>query len=150
MSIVRWDPWTTLPSLQDRINRIFEEAFPKPSAAKEGEFELADWRPVVDTYEQNDTFVIKAELPGIKKEDVSIDIKDNILTLKGERSHEADIQEKNYYRKERSYGKFYRAFTLPDAVDPNRIDASYKDGVLSVTLPKGEKAKPKLIDVKIQ
>jgi HSP20 family protein len=148
MSIVRWDPWTTLPSLQDRINRIFEEAFPKASAAKEGEFALSDWRPVVDTYEENDAIVIKAELPGVKKEDVSIDIKDNILTLKGERSHKADIKEENYYRRERSYGKFHRAFTLPDAVDPNRIDASYKDGVLKITLPKAEETRAKKIDIK--
>ncbi len=148
MSIVRWDPWTTLPSLQERINRIFEEAFPKSSTVKDEAFAIADWRPLVDTYEENGAIVIKAEIPGVKKEDVSIDIKDNVLTLKGERSHEAEIKEENYYRRERSYGKFHRAFTLPDAVDPNRIDASYKDGVLKITIPKAEEPTAKKIEIK--
>jgi HSP20 family protein len=147
MAIVRWDPWTTLPTLQDRINRIFEEAFPR-SSAKEGEFALADWRPAVDTYEENNNIVIKAELPGVKKENVTIDIKDNMLTLKGERSEETEVKEENYYRKERSYGKFHRAFTLPDAVDPNKIEASFKDGVLKISIPKAEEAKSKKIEIK--
>jgi HSP20 family protein len=147
MAIIRWDPWTTLPTLQDRINRIFEEAFPKGSA-KEGELALVDWRPAVDTYEEGNNIVIKAELPGVKKEDVSIDIKDNVLTLKGERSQETEVREENYYRKERSYGKFHRAFTLPDAVEPNKIDASFKDGVLKITIPKTEETKTKKIEIK--
>jgi HSP20 family protein len=147
MAIVRWDPWTTLPTLQDRINRIFEEAFPR-SSAKEGDFALADWRPAVDTYEENNNIVIKAELPGVKKENVTIDIKDNMLTLKGERTEETEVKEENYYRKERSYGKFHRAFTLPDAVDPNKIEASFKDGVLKISIPKAEEAKTKKIEIK--
>jgi HSP20 family protein len=147
MAIVRWDPWTTLPTLQDRINRIFEEAFPR-SSAKEGEFALADWRPAVDTFEENNNIVIKAELPGVKKENVTIDIKDNMLTLKGERSEETEVKEENYYRKERSYGKFHRAFTLPDAVDANKIEASFKDGVLKISIPKAEEAKTKKIEIK--
>jgi HSP20 family protein len=147
MAIVRWDPWTTLPTLQGRINRIFEEAFPRTSS-KEGEFALADWRPAVDTYEEDNNIVIKAELPGIKKENVAIDIKDNVLTLKGERSEETEVKEENYYRKERSYGKFHRAFTLPDAVDPNKIEASYKDGVLKITIPKAEATASKKIEIK--
>lgn len=147
MAIVRWDPWTTLPSLQDRINRIFEEAFPR-GTAKDSEFATTDWRPAVDTYEEGNNIVIKAELPGVKKEDITIDVKDNVLTLKGERSAESEVKEENYYRREQSYGKFFRAFTLPDAVDPSRIEANCKDGVLKISIPKAEKAKTKKIDIK--
>jgi len=126
---------------------MFEEVFPR-TATKESEFALADWRPAVDTYEEGNNIVIKAELPGVKKEDVSIDIKDNILTLRGERSSETEVKEENYYRKERSHGKFHRAFTLPDAVNPNNIEANYKDGILKITLPKSQEAKSKKIEIK--
>ena len=148
MALVRWDPWTTLPTLQDRINRLFEDAFPAHGAGREDEMSLLDWRPTVDTYEEGENIVIKADLPGVKKEDVSIDVKDNVLTLKGERKHEENINEENYYRRESSYGKFQRAFTLPDAVDPNKIEASYKDGTLKITVPKAEERKAKKIEIK--
>jgi HSP20 family protein len=146
MAIVRWDPGTTLPTLQDRINRIFEEAFPR-GAAKDTEFAPADWRPAVDTYEEGNNIVIKAELPGVKKEDITIDIKDNVLSLKGERSAETEVKEENYYRREQSYGKFFRAFTLPDAVDPGKIEASCKDGVLKISIPKAEQARTRKIEI---
>jgi len=148
MAIVKWDPWATLPTLQDRINRIFEESFPAHSSAKEGEVSLCDWRPTVDTYEEDDTIVINAELPGVNKDDVSIDIKDNVLTIKGVRNFEQKVKEENYYRRERCYGKFHRAFTLPDAVEPNKIEASYKDGVLKVKIPKAEEVSSKRIEIK--
>ncbi len=148
MALVRWDPWTTLPTLQDRINRLFDDTFPSLRAGGEEEMALLDWRPTVDTYEEGDSIVIKAELPGVKKEDVSIDVKENVLTLKGERKHEKNINEDNYYRRECSYGKFQRAFTLPDAVDPAKIEASYKDGVLKVKVPKTEESKAKKIEIK--
>jgi len=148
MAIVKWDPWATLPTLQDRINRIFEESFPARASAKEGEVSLCDWRPIVDTYEEDDTIVINAELPGVNKDDVSIDIKDNVLSIKGVRNYEQKIKEENYYRQERCYGKFHRAFTLPDAVDPNRIEASYKDGVLKIKIPKAEETASKKIEIK--
>jgi HSP20 family protein len=146
MAIVKWDPWATLPTLQDRINRIFEESF--PARTKEGEVSLCDWRPSVDTYEEDDTIVINAELPGVNKDDVSIDIKDNVLTIKGVRNYEQKVEEENYYRRERCYGKFHRAFTLPDAVDPNKIEASYKNGVLKIKIPKAEEASSKKIEIK--
>ena len=148
MAIVKWDPWATLPTLQDRINRIFEESFPARASAEEGEVSLCDWRPTVDTYEEDDTIVINAELPGVNKDDVSIDIKDNVLSIKGVRNYEQKIKEENYYRQERCYGKFYRAFTLPDAVHPNKIEASYKDGVLKIKIPKAEETASKKIEIK--
>ena len=148
MALVRWDPYTTLPTLQDRINRLFEDTFPSRTAGREDEMSILDWRPTVDTYEEGDNIVIKADLPGVKKEDVSIDVKDNVLTLKGERKHEENVNEENYYRRESAYGKFQRAFTLPDAVDPNKIEASYKDGTLKITVPKAEERKAKKIEIK--
>jgi len=127
---------------------LFDESFPSRPAGREDEMGLFDWRPTVDTYEEGDNIVIKAELPGVNKDDVSIDVKDNVLTLKGERKHEENVNEDNYYRRESAYGKFQRAFTLPDAVDPNKIEASYKDGVLKVTVPKAEETKAKKIEIK--
>ena len=148
MAIVKWDPWATLPILQSRINRIFEEAFPAHASAMEGEVSLCDWQPTVDTYEEDDIIVINAELPGVNKDDVSIDIKDNVLSIKGVRNFEQKVKEENYYRRERCYGKFHRAFTLPDAVDPNKIEASYKDGVLKIKIPKAEESSSKKIEIK--
>jgi HSP20 family protein len=148
MALVRWDPWTTLPTLQNRINRLFDDAFPARTQAREDEMGLLDWRPTVDTYEEGDNIVIRAELPGVRKEDVNIDVKDNVLTLKGERKHQDNVKEENYYRRESAFGRFQRSFTLPDAVDPDKIEASYKDGVLKVTVPKAEERKAKQIEIK--
>lgn len=146
MALVRWNPWATLPTLQDRINRLFDEVFP----ATEGREDtgLFEWRPSVDTYEKDDAVVIKAELPGVKKDDISIDVNNNVLSIRGERKHEEDVREENYYRRERFYGKFQRSFTLPDGVDPDKIEASYKDGVLEVQVPKTEQSKGRRIEIK--
>jgi HSP20 family protein len=102
---------------------------------------------VVDIYETDDAIVIKADLPGVTKEGISIDVKDRVLTIRGERSDEKEVKEEKFYRKERVYGKFQRAFNLPDTVDAETIDASFKDGVLKVEVPKPEQAKPKQIAV---
>ena len=145
MTVVKWNPWATLPTLQNRINRLFEEVFPA-SESREGAG-LFDWRPVVDAYEKDDAIVIKAELPGVKKENITIDVRDNVLTLKGERQHDKRLEEKSYLRRERFHGRFQRSFTLPEAVDPEKIAATYKDGVLEVKLPKLETCKAKKIDI---
>ncbi|MFP4225681.1 MAG: Hsp20/alpha crystallin family protein [Desulfobacterales bacterium] len=143
MALVRWNPATTVPTLQDRINRIFDDMFPE---AQE-DLGLLDWRPTVDTYEKDDAIVFKAELPGVKKEDVDIDVSNNVLTIKGERHYE-DAKDEDYYRRERFHGKFQRAFTLPDNVDTSNIDASYNDGVLEITVPKTEETQTKKIEIK--
>jgi HSP20 family protein len=105
------------------------------------------WNPAVDLYEQDDHFVIKAELPGVDKKDISIDLKDRVLTLSGERSHENEAKEENYYRRERSFGKFQRAFTLPAEVDSDKIKAEFKDGLLRIEVPKPEEQKPKQVTI---
>jgi HSP20 family protein len=105
------------------------------------------WNPVVDLYEKDDNFVIKAELPGVNKNDIGIDLKDGILTLSGERSNDSEVNDDNYYRRERTYGKFQRAFTLPAEVDSDKIKAEFEDGVLVIEVPKPEKSIPKRITI---
>jgi HSP20 family protein len=134
-----------MTTLQSRINRLFDEPF-FPTDRENNEV-MGTWYPVVDMFEENDSFVIKAELPGMDKKDISVDVKDRVLTLKGERKFENEVKEENYYRRERSYGKFQRAFTLPADIDPNEIRADFKDGLLKIEVPKPEEHKPKEITV---
>jgi len=115
----------------------------------EGETELYQtWAPTVDIYDRDDHIVVQAELPGVKKEDIDIRVEDNVLSLSGERTRETEVKEDGYYRTERRYGKFGRSFRLPKATKPEKIDASFKDGVLTILVPKGEESKPKQISVK--
>ncbi len=146
MALVRSNPWTALPTLQNRVNRLFDDMFPE--IGQGDDMGLMEWRPMVDTYEKDDAIVVNAELPGVNKEDISVDVKNNILTISGERKHEEDVNEDNYFRKERFYGKFQRSFTLPDNVDSEKVDAAYKDGVLEVTIPKTEQGSTKKIEIK--
>lgn len=149
MTLVRFDPFRGMATLQDRINRIFDDAFVR-SRDTEDDINLCDWRPAVDIYDNADNIVIKAELPGVEKKDVSVEIKDNVITLKGERVIDNEVKEERYYRKERCFGTFQRAFTLPDAVSSDKVKASFKDGVLKVEIPKPEEKKPKQISVNIE
>ena len=146
MALVRNNPWTALPTLQNRVNRLFDDMFPE--IGQGDDMGLMEWRPMVDTYEKDDAIVVNAELPGVNKEDISVDVKNNILTISGERKHEEDVNEDNYFRKERFYGKFQRSFTLPDNVDSEKVDAVYKDGVLEVKIPKTEQGTTKKIEIK--
>jgi HSP20 family protein len=149
MAIVRWDPFRNVMSLQDRINRMFNEAFPRTWEGGE-DIAIRDWNPAVDIFEKNDAIVIHAEIPGVKKEDVSVEFKDGVLSLKGQREFDKEVKEDNYYRRERSFGSFQRSFTLPDVVDVEKIKANFKDGVLEIEIPKLEEKKPKQIEVKIE
>lgn len=146
MNIVRWTPWREMNTLNNRINRFFNDSF-IPSHWLEDDFSTESWNPVVDVYDKGDQFVIKAELPGMKKKDIEIDLKDSVLTIKGERSHENEVKEGKYYRKERSYGKFQRSFTLPNHFNPEKIKADFKDGILKIEIAKPEEMKPKQITI---
>ena len=108
---------------------------------------LRNWAPTVDVYENEKKIVIKAEIPGVDKKDIHVDLKDGILSITGERSYENEVKEENYHRKERAFGKFNRSFALPEGLDPEKIDADYKDGLLRVEIPKPEEKKPKKIAV---
>ncbi|MCP4106996.1 MAG: Hsp20/alpha crystallin family protein [Desulfobacteraceae bacterium] len=142
MNLVKWNPLSDMVSFR---NRFFDEAF---FPAKWDE-QLASFRlnPAVDVYENDSSYVISAELPGLDKENISVDLKDRVLTLRGERSCEDEKKEDKYFRKERAYGKFQRVFTLPGGVDSKKIAAEYKDGVLKVNIPKTEEVKPKKITI---
>jgi HSP20 family protein len=134
-------------TLQDRINRIFDET--AGTRNFNDEVSKCDWRPIVDIYDTEKGIVINAELPGVSRDDITVDVKENILTLKGERKINEEVTEENYYRKERCSGKFERAFTLPNTIDPAKITANFKDGVLKVEIPKPEERKPKQIKINV-
>jgi len=148
MAIVKWDPFRDVVALQDRINRIFNDSFGR-SRDPDDEVSLYDWRPPVDIYETNDGIVLKIELPGVNKDDVSVEVKENVLTLKGERLLDPEIKDEHYYRKERSFGKFNRSFSLQEPIKPDLIKAGFKDGVLTVEVPRPEEERPKQITVNI-
>jgi HSP20 family protein len=149
MTLVRWDPFRELEEVSDRLNRMFSS---RPSiGSKNGKEALtvADWMPTVDISETDGEYLIKAELPEVKKEDVKVTLEDGVLTLSGERRQEKEEKHAKYHRMERSYGSFVRSFSLPEVIDESKVKAEYKDGVLSLHLPKSEKAKPRAIEVKV-
>jgi HSP20 family protein len=139
MTLVRWNPTRELASMEiDRLHRMFESFYGNGRA----------WAPAVDVYEtQAREFVIKAELPEMKREDIAVTFEDNVLTLSGERKASFEDDNGSYHRSERAHGRFTRSFTLPATVDGSRISAAYKDGVLTVRIPQREDAKPKTITV---
>lgn len=141
MAIVRWDPLKDLISIQERINRMFDDTLATRKNSPQ-----TDWIPPVDVLETEQDVVLIVEVPGMKEEDIDIQISDNILTIKGERKLPENAAE-NYYRLERPYGKFVRSFQLPENVDVNKVKASLKDGILKISIAKSEKEKPKVINV---
>ncbi len=146
MDLIRWNPAREMFNLRNRINSMFDDFFfPTRTSGEDGS--LWSWNPVVDIYEDKDNIIVKAELPGVDKDKIAVDVKGRVLTLKGERMADNEVSEDNYYRRERVYGKFERAFTLPAAIDPDKIKAEYKDGVLKVEIPKPEEEKPKQITI---
>jgi len=149
MTIVKWDPFRNVAALQDRINRIFDESFSR-TADVDDDISMSAWKPSVDIYETDEAIILKAELPGINKEDVSVEIKDNVLTLRGERVEDKEIKEGSYFRKERCFGTFSRAFNLQHRVQPDKIKAKFKDGILEIEIPKPEEEKPKQITVNVE
>jgi HSP20 family protein len=144
----RWDPFKELEDMSTRLNRFF--GMQKPRNGHDEPLTTAQWYPAVDVIETEKEFLIKAELPEVKKEDVKVSVEEGILSIRGERKQEKEERDKKFHRIERSYGSFMRSFTLPDEVDGARVAAEFKDGVLNVRLPRApQKAKPKAIEVKI-
>jgi HSP20 family protein len=152
-ALTRWDPFRIDPfreleEMSNRLSRIFGRPLPPKEGGKE-EMTIAEWSPLVDITEDDKEYLIKAELPEVKKEDVKLSIHDNVLSISGERKYEKEEKGKKYHRVERAYGSFMRSFTLPEDADAGKVGAEYKDGILKVHLPKSEKAKPKSIEVKV-
>jgi HSP20 family protein len=147
MAIVRWSPFRELVSLQDEMNKVFDEFFTRRTGERA---DLGLWAPALDISETDNEIVVKADLPGVKKEDVSISITNNILVIKGEKKREVEENKENFHRVERVYGSFHRSIELPTAVQTDKVNASYQNGVLTIVLPKSEEAKPKEIEIKVK
>ncbi len=149
MAIVRWEPFGNVASIQDRINRMFDDVFLRAGNAEMSESAIGAWKPAADIYETKNAVMIDIELAGLKKEDVNVEVNDNLLSIRGERKFENEENEDNYYVRERFLGKFYRAFTLPMDVATEKISAKFKDGILTLEIPRSEIKKPKKIDVAV-
>jgi HSP20 family protein len=146
--ITNWDPFKELEDLQDRMRSLFVRSGNGDSFLT-NETDFADWSPAVDISEDEKEFTITADLPDVKKEEVKVSLDDGMLTIKGERQHKEETKKKKFHRVERSYGKYVRSFRLPDEVESDKIDAAFKDGVLTVHLPKGEKSKSREKEIAI-
>lgn len=147
MNLIKWDPFRELEDVSNRLNRVFG----RPLARMEPNemFTVADWTPSADISETDTAYLIKAEIPGVNKEDVKVTIQDGMLTIQGERKMEKEEKDKKFHRIERSYGSFMRSFRVPEDADESAVKAEFKDGVLNVTLNKTEKPKPKSINVSV-
>jgi HSP20 family protein len=148
MNLVRWDPFRELEEVSTRLNRLFTQPFGRRLAEDEGSL-MAEWAPAVDVQETDVEYLIKADLPEVKKEDVRVELQDGMVCLRGERKQEKEEKGKKFHRIERAYGQFERRLALPREVDPQKVAAEFKDGVLKVHLPKSPTAKPKSIEVKV-
>jgi HSP20 family protein len=145
MAIIRWDPFRDIITLREKMNRLFEDAV--TARGEEKDMISSTWIPSVDIYETENSLVLTAEVPGVDENNIEIKIEDNTLSLKGERNFEEETSEENYHRIERSYGSFYRSFTIPRNVDQEKIKAEHQSGVLRITMPKKPESKPKTVKV---
>lgn len=145
MAIVRWDPLKDLMAMHDRINKMFNDSLDRQNSPSYG-----DWMPPVDIYETESEIVVTSELPGIDENNVDIQVAEGILTIKGEKKYPLDRESDNYYRLERSYGKFQRSFAVPGTIDVNSIKANLKDGILKITLKKRGETRPTVIKVETE
>ncbi len=148
MNLVKWDPFRELEDMSNRLNRVFG----RPLARLEPNSEMltmVDWTPSADISETDTAYLIKAEIPGVKKEDVKVTIENGMLTIQGERKMEKEEKDKKFHRIERSYGSFMRSFRVPEDADESAVKAEFKDGMLNVTLGKSAKAKPKAVNVTV-
>lgn len=144
-SITRWDTYQGLSGLQEQVNRLFESTFPR----RADNSALTIWAPAVDIYETENELVVKADLPDVSEKELDVRVENNTLTIRGERKFEKKVEEENYLRVERTYGAFSRSFSLPSTVNNEAIAAEYKNGVLTVTLPKRAESKPKQVKVNV-
>src|SRR5712671_261480 len=144
-TLTRWEPFRGATTLQDQVNRLFNDVLER----KGEESSLTAWAPSVDIYETEHELVVKADLPDVNPQDLDIRVENNILTIRGERKFENKVNEENYLRVERSYGSFSRSFSLANSVNSEAIKADYQNGVLTLSIPKREEAKPKQIKVNV-
>lgn len=153
MTLVKFNPMRDLVDFEREFNRMFnalESRFGITRNKEDEEYENAVWMPLTDIYEDKDKYTLKIDLPGIKKDDVKISYVDGRLSISGERVQESEQKDAKWHRIERSFGKYYRSFNLPEHIQEDKINAEFKDGQLTVTVPKAEEAKPKEIEIKVK
>ncbi len=143
MALVRYEPWSMMEQLRKEMDRMYDQR----GATENGSAVTSDWSPSVDVKEEAKRFVIKADIPGVDPKDIDVHMENGMLTIKGERKAEHEENREGYKRIERSYGSFYRRFTMPDTADAEKINATSKNGVLEITIPKQEKTQPRKISV---
>jgi HSP20 family protein len=150
-NLTRWNPFREMEDFERRINQLFNFAFPTRQSGNNREsITVAEWTPAVDISEDDKEYLIKVELPEVKKDDVKVTVENGVLTISGERKFEKEDKGVRYHRVERSYGYFARSFSLPEDADPEKVSAEFKDGILKVHVAKSEKARPKQIEVKVE
>ncbi|HTV42075.1 MAG TPA: Hsp20/alpha crystallin family protein [Candidatus Sulfotelmatobacter sp.] len=148
-ALTKWEPFREMDELQDRLARFFGLSLPRPANPGDEAMTFAEWLPSVDISEDDKEWCVKADLPDVKKEDVTVTVENGVLRLVGERKFEKEEKGRKYHRVECAYGKFLRSFVLPDGADGSKSAAEYKNGVLTVRVPKNEKAKAKAVEVKV-
>ena len=148
-ALTRWDPFKEMDDLQKRLNSMFSLSASRAADGSKETMTVAQWLPLVDITEDDKEYLIKAELPEVKKDEVKVSVESGVLTISGERQFEKEEKDKKYHRIERSYGSFTRSFSVPDDADDAKVSAEFKDGVLTVRLAKSEQARPKSIEVKV-
>ncbi|MCW2990587.1 MAG: Hsp20/alpha crystallin family protein [Solirubrobacterales bacterium] len=148
MALVRWEPLREMASLQNEMNRLFGTFFDTPTTAVSGNG-VRRWMPPMDLVETDEHFILRADLPGLGEDDVTIEVEDRTLTLAGERKAEHEANGEGYYRVERATGSFARSLALPEGVDPEQIAARFENGVLEVRIPKPEQRKPRRVAIQV-
>ncbi len=148
-ALTRWDPFKEMRDLHDRLNSIFGLSPVRAGDGTEETITVAEWSPLVDIIEDDKEYLIKAELPEVRRGNARVTVENGVLSISGERKYQKEEKGKKYHRVERAYGSFYRSFTMPDDADAEKVSAEFKDGILTVRLAKSEKARPKTIDVKV-
>ena len=145
-TISRWEPFRGFSTLQDQVNRLFDDSFAR---TRSGQADLASWAPAVDIYDTENELVVKADLPDMQEKDIDVRVENNTLTIRGERKFENEVHQDNYLRVERAYGTFTRSFSLPNTVSTEGIRAEYQNGVLKVHMPKREESKPRQVKISV-
>jgi HSP20 family protein len=148
MALIRWEPAREMQTIQQEMNRLFNTFFDPSGNLRNGEVQRT-WIPPMDLVEEQDHFIVRADLPGMAEEDVSIELEDNVLTISGERTRSQEESNEGYYRLERASGRFARSLTLPEAVDPESISARLEKGVLELKIPKPEERKPRRVAINV-
>ncbi len=149
MALIRWEPVGELNTIQNEMNRLFNNFFDQPGQTRRGNGTMRRWLPPMDLVESSDQYVLRADLPGLSDEEVNIVLEDNVLSISGERTAQHESKEEGYYRLERAFGSFSRSLTLPAGIDPDQIDAHCDRGVLEIRIAKPEQKKPKTVQINL-